>query len=93
MPQNNIKTRIKNKINSSNIWSSTLSSAVLLNGEIAFETDSQNGTRMKIGNGEDLYADLPYFNAKIVEDIAQLSSLLVGTNNMLTTILSADLEI
>ena len=57
-----IRTRIKNKIDTSENWSSMpLSSYVLLSGEIAFEKNtSDNAVNFKVGDGQQQYSDLPY---------------------------------
>lgn len=61
-----IKTRIKNKIDTAENWSSAqLSSYVLLSGEIAFEKNtSDNTVNFKVGDGQHQYSDLPYAMTK-----------------------------
>lgn len=61
-----IKTRIKNKIDTTQNWKSQQrSSLVLLSGEVAFEKSTSDGTvNFKVGDGVQQYADLPYAMTK-----------------------------
>ena len=55
-----IKTRIKNKINSIQTWETTLSDYVLLNGELAI-VSCETENKIKFGDGSTPFYQLPYY--------------------------------
>lgn len=83
MASTTINTRIVLKNDTAANWAA--SSLVLLKGEIGIESDTG---KIKIGNGTDVYADLPYVNMTPTEiqdlissGAVQSVSLATGTNN------------
>lgn len=58
MAENTINTRIQHKIDTTANW--TNSSLVLKNGELGIERTANNVIKIKIGNGTDIWGNLPY---------------------------------
>lgn len=57
MPDNIVSSRLISANHTSSVWA-TITTVPKL-GEICLETDTK---KIKVGNGTDIYADLPYFN-------------------------------
>ena len=55
-----LKTRIQNKIDTTSNWQN--SKLILLKGKIAYE-ETPNGLLRKVGDGINLWKDLPYENS------------------------------
>lgn len=68
-----IKTRIKNRIDSSAEWNTY--DPVLLSGEIAIESTglSSSPIKIKVGNGKDSFTDLPYITDFLSNDFTSLT--------------------
>lgn len=64
MAQKTIDTRIVLRNDSTDNWSTAKDTAVLLSGEVGIEILSNGKTKMKIGDGESTWAELPYFGGE-----------------------------
>lgn len=74
MGEKTLKARLRNPINTENNWKS--SNPVLLNGEIAYSSDTY---KFKVGNGTNKWSDLSYAKAQSAEKLA--TSRMVSTSS------------
>lgn len=74
-----LNTRIKNKISTTAEWQAN-GSLILYKGEIAIEQLTDGTNKIKIGDGESTFAELPYFGGDTVDLSAFVTASDPGTS-------------
>lgn len=76
MPDILYSARVRNKRDTAERWHEN--NPVLLDGECVIEDNSDNHVRMKIGDGETAYCDLPYFMEDLMKELRSYSIFVTG---------------
>lgn len=94
-----LKTRIVSRNDSSANWESVKDTAVLLKGEIGVEFLNDGTAKVKVGDGTNVWAQLPYFGAEeaktfqvgSLDEITE-TNLTVGDTAVVKTVIYEDAE-
>lgn len=80
-----LQTRFVLRADTNSNWSAVENTAILLKGEPAFEFFTDGTTKMKVGDGETAWKDLPYVAAGTADGEAGANGLLFENNKLYLT--------